>query len=166
MLVTLLLFLMDPGADSLYLLAFTWRELRAREPFIDLRGLGGNVPPRRVRLRLHPVVGGEARALRRRGRARAAADIRAGQLVACALILSLDAQPGLGVLAVTSAFGVPQGLNNLALQNSVYRQADPERMSASSGLLRAFSCIGSMAASALAHGRTRAPAAYTSRPGS
>ncbi|GAA1305581.1 hypothetical protein GCM10009647_024330 [Streptomyces sanglieri] len=49
-----------------------------------------------------------------------------------------------------------RGLNSLALQNSLYRQADPERMGASSGLLRTFSYMGSMvasAASALAFGQ-------------
>ncbi|MEW1773473.1 MFS transporter [Streptomyces sp. NPDC086777] len=51
-LVCLLLFLMSPGGDEWYLLAlavamgagFTWRELRAHQPFIDVRILGGNLP--------------------------------------------------------------------------------------------------------------------------
>ncbi|MGW1129368.1 MFS transporter [Streptomyces sp. NPDC002526] len=48
----LLLFLMDVGSGDWYLLVltfvagagFTWRELRAEEPFIDVRVLGGNLP--------------------------------------------------------------------------------------------------------------------------
>jgi MFS family permease len=52
MLVSLLLFLMEPATSHVYLLAITvvaagafgWRELRASEPFLDLRLLGGNVP--------------------------------------------------------------------------------------------------------------------------
>ncbi|MFJ4716373.1 MFS transporter [Streptomyces sp. NPDC088785] len=51
-LVCLLLFLMDPGGGTWYLPAlaavagagFAWRELRAEEPFIDVRVLGGNLP--------------------------------------------------------------------------------------------------------------------------
>ncbi|MFE9514054.1 MFS transporter [Streptomyces sp. NPDC006643] len=50
-LVCLLLFLMNPGGDwypaALAVTAaagFTWRELRARQPFIDIRVLGGNLP--------------------------------------------------------------------------------------------------------------------------
>lgn len=51
-LVSLLLFLMKPGLTHVYLLAimavaagaFAWRELRAPEPFLDLRVLGGNLP--------------------------------------------------------------------------------------------------------------------------
>jgi sugar phosphate permease len=51
-LVCLLLFLMNPGGGDWYLLVlvvaaaagFTWRELRARQPFIDVRVLGGNLP--------------------------------------------------------------------------------------------------------------------------
>lgn len=52
------------------------------------------------------------------------------------------------LLLVALIFGVPQGLNNLALQNSVYFQADPERTASSAGLLRTFAYIGSMVASA------------------
>lgn len=52
------------------------------------------------------------------------------------------------LLAVALIFGVPQGLNSLALQNSVYYQADPERIGTSSGLLRTFVYLGSMVASA------------------
>ncbi|MFC8825677.1 MFS transporter [Streptomyces sp. NPDC057137] len=51
-LVCLLLFLMNPGGDDWYLAVlavvaaagFTWRELRTRQPFIDVRVLGGNLP--------------------------------------------------------------------------------------------------------------------------
>lgn len=51
-LVCLLLFLMNPGGGTWYLPVltvaaaggFTWRELRARQPFIDVRVLGGNLP--------------------------------------------------------------------------------------------------------------------------
>ncbi|MFC8075262.1 MFS transporter [Streptomyces sp. NPDC057307] len=51
-LVCLLLFLMNPGGGDRYLAVlavaaaagFTWRELRARQPFIDVRVLGGNLP--------------------------------------------------------------------------------------------------------------------------
>jgi MFS family permease len=51
-LVCLLLFLMNPGGGDWYLLllavaaaaGFTWRERRARQPFIDIRVLGGNLP--------------------------------------------------------------------------------------------------------------------------
>nr|WP_234438352.1 MFS transporter [Streptomyces sp. NRRL S-340] len=51
-LVSLMLFLMQPRADRWYLpvlavaagAAFAVRELRAAEPFVDLRVLGGNVP--------------------------------------------------------------------------------------------------------------------------
>ncbi|MFJ5837370.1 MFS transporter [Streptomyces shenzhenensis] len=71
-----------------------------------------------------------------------------GQLVACALILLLGAaSPVWLLLVVASVFGVPQGLNNLALQNSVYQQADHARMGSSAGLLRTFIYLGSMIAS-------------------
>jgi len=71
------------------------------------------------------------------------------QIAACALLLLLDStSPFWLLLAVAVVFGVPQGLNNLALQNSVYHQADPERIGSSSGLLRTFGYLGAITASA------------------
>ncbi|WP_399894785.1 MFS transporter [Streptomyces sp. BBFR51] len=71
-----------------------------------------------------------------------------GQIVACLVILTLTGNSPLWMLLVVALiFGVPQGLNNLALQNSVYFQADPERTASSAGLLRTFAYIGSMVAS-------------------
>ncbi|MEU6113350.1 MFS transporter [Streptomyces sp. NPDC047117] len=72
----------------------------------------------------------------------------AGQIVACLVMLTLTGQSPLWtLLLIALVFGVPQGLNNLALQNSVYFQADPERTASSAGLLRTFAYIGSMVAS-------------------
>ncbi|MGZ0199951.1 MFS transporter [Streptomyces sp. RM1] len=72
----------------------------------------------------------------------------AGQIVACLVMLTLGAGSALwALLLVALVFGIPQGLNNLALQNSVYFQADPERVASSAGLLRTFAYIGSMIAS-------------------
>ncbi|ONI74936.1 MFS transporter [Actinosynnema sp. ALI-1.44] len=71
-----------------------------------------------------------------------------GQIAACLLMLTLtDASPLWTLLLLALIFGVPQGLNNLALQNSVYFQADPARTASSAGLLRTFAYIGSMVAS-------------------
>jgi predicted MFS family arabinose efflux permease len=72
----------------------------------------------------------------------------AGQIAACLVILTLTAGSPLWTLfLVALVFGLPQGLNNLALQNSVYFQADPERIASSAGLLRTFAYMGSMVAS-------------------
>ncbi|WP_432070568.1 MFS transporter [Streptomyces sp. AA1529] len=74
-----------------------------------------------------------------------------GQLAASAVLLTLTGRSALWTLVLVALiFGVPQGLNNLALQNSVYFQADPERIASSAGLLRTFAYIGSMVASAAA----------------
>ncbi|MEU3985400.1 MFS transporter [Streptomyces sp. NPDC026672] len=71
-----------------------------------------------------------------------------GQIVACLVMLTLTGTSPLWVLLLVAlVFGVPQGLNNLALQNSVYFQADPERTASSAGLLRTFAYVGSMVAS-------------------
>ncbi|WP_254395577.1 MFS transporter [Streptomyces sp. AC512_CC834] len=71
-----------------------------------------------------------------------------GQIAACLVILTLTGDSPLWMLLVVALiFGVPQGLNNLALQNSVYFQADSERTASSAGLLRTFAYIGSMVAS-------------------
>ena len=53
------------------------------------------------------------------------------------------------MLVVVVVFGVPQGLNSLANQNAVYYQADAERLGSSSGLLRTFTYLGAIVASAL-----------------
>ncbi|GII54430.1 MFS transporter [Planotetraspora thailandica] len=71
-----------------------------------------------------------------------------GQIAACALMLTLTAGSPLWALVVLAVvFGVPQGSNSLALQNSVYFQADPQRTGSSAGLLRTFAYLGSMIAS-------------------
>ncbi|MET8032521.1 MFS transporter [Streptomyces sp. NPDC005345] len=71
-----------------------------------------------------------------------------GQIVACTLMLTLTAASPIWTLILLAVvFGVPQGSNSLALQNSVYFQADPERTGSSAGLLRTFAYMGSMIAS-------------------
>lgn len=71
-----------------------------------------------------------------------------GQIVACLVMLMLTgASPVWMLVLVALIFGIPQGLNNLALQNSVYFQTDPERTASSAGLLRTFAYVGSMVAS-------------------
>ncbi|MEU9068651.1 MFS transporter [Streptomyces sp. NPDC048306] len=193
MLVTLLLFLMNPHPRDWYLLAlsaaaaaaFAIRELRAATPFVDLRVLAGNTPllatygralvayvvayaflygftqwteegfgltPFHAGLVQMPmfllaigvsIVSGRSTGVR--GKLLLGA---AGQIVACLVILTLTGDSPLWtLLLVALVFGVPQGLNNLALQNSVYFQADPERTASSAGLLRTFAYIGSMVAS-------------------
>ncbi len=71
------------------------------------------------------------------------------QVLACAMLLLLGGHSPVWLLiAVAVVFGVPQGLNSLALQNSVYFQADPERIGSSAGLLRTFGYLGAIVASA------------------
>ncbi|MEU1804030.1 MFS transporter [Streptomyces sp. NPDC019937] len=193
MLVSLLLFLMEPGAGRWYLpvlmvaaaVGFAVRELRVAEPFIDLRVLGGNVPLllTYARMLLVAVVSyvmlygytqwlQEGRGLTasqaglaqlplflaaiavstatgRRSEVRGKLIVGAvGQIAVCLILLTLQPHSPVWLLiAVALVCGVPQGLNNLALQNAVYHQADPERMGSSAGLLRTFLYIGAMVAS-------------------
>ncbi|HET6503215.1 MAG TPA: MFS transporter [Amycolatopsis sp.] len=73
----------------------------------------------------------------------------AGQVVACSLLLVLTGSSAIWLLVIVAVlFGIPQGLNSLALQNSVYHQAEPERIGSSSGLLRTFGYLGAIVASA------------------
>jgi len=73
-----------------------------------------------------------------------------GQLAGCVLLLTLDSSAAVWLLIVVAVvFGIPQGLNSLALQNSVYRQADPADTGASAGLLRTFGYLGAIISSAL-----------------
>ncbi|WP_284745679.1 MFS transporter [Amycolatopsis sp. RTGN1] len=194
-LVSLLLFLMHPGAGDWYLLAiavagaaaFTVRELTHADPFIDLRLLGRNGPLLRTYGRallayvvaysflygytqwlehgrglsaseaglatlplfatgiLVSLLTGRREAVR--GKLAVAAF---GQLAGCALLLTLDSSAAVWLLVVVALVaGVPQGLNSLALQNSVYRQANPDDIGASAGLLRTFGYLGAIVSSAL-----------------
>ncbi|MFI5958426.1 MFS transporter [Cryptosporangium sp. NPDC051539] len=73
----------------------------------------------------------------------------ATQAVACALLLALHpSSPIWIIVAVVLLFGIPQGLNSLALQNAVYRQANPDDIGASAGLLRTFGYLGAITSSA------------------
>ncbi|MCQ8189018.1 MFS transporter [Streptomyces rugosispiralis] len=193
MLVSLLLFLMEPRADRWYLpvlmavaaAGFAVRELRAAEPFIDLRVFGGNAPLllTYARALLVSVVSyvflygytqwlqdgrgltasqaglaqlplfltgiAVSTATGRRAAVRGKLLVGAvGQIVGCVLLLPLRPHSAIWLLIVVGlVFGVPQGLMNLALQNSVYHQADLERMGSSAGLLRTFFYLGAIVAS-------------------
>ncbi|MEU0787605.1 MFS transporter [Streptomyces sp. NPDC006173] len=71
------------------------------------------------------------------------------QIAGCTAMLTLQAGSGMWLLAAVGALmGVPQGLNGLANQNALYRQADPARIASAAGLLRTFMYLGAMAASA------------------
>ncbi|RZT13458.1 putative MFS family arabinose efflux permease [Kribbella sp. VKM Ac-2569] len=84
-----------------------------------------------------------------------------GKLVAGGLFLLLAAAAQLFVgpstpiwiLAVVGVIaGVPQGLNNLANQTALYKQADPVRIGSSAGLLRTCVYVGALiSAAANAH---------------
>jgi MFS family permease len=70
-------------------------------------------------------------------------------VVTCVALWCVDEDTGLWVLVAFAALvGVPQGLNGLANQNALYRQADPARMGTAAGLLRTFMYLGAMASSA------------------
>lgn len=71
------------------------------------------------------------------------------QLLGCVALLLLDSATAIWLLIVLGAvFGIPQGLNGLANQNALYAQADPARMGSAAGLLRTFTYLGALLASA------------------
>ncbi|MFE6482452.1 MFS transporter [Streptomyces sp. NPDC057757] len=194
MLVSMMLFLMEPGVAELYLLGLTaaagtglaLRELRVREPFIDLRVLGGNLPMLATFLRqflgftavygflygftqwleegrgLHASAAGllllplslsaliVSSVTGRREAVRAKLVVGSVvQIVACALLLVVGSGSPVWLLAgVGLLMGIPQGLNGLANQNALYRQADADRMGSAAGLLRTFTYLGALGASA------------------
>ncbi len=72
-----------------------------------------------------------------------------GQVVMAVLLLFVGPEAALwALLLIAVVVGVPQGIVNLAIQNTLYHQADPTRMGATSGLLRTFMYLGAMLASA------------------
>jgi len=71
------------------------------------------------------------------------------QVLAAALLLGVGSSSPVWLLAVIAGvIGIPQGLANLANQNALYHQADPERVASSAGLLRTFMYLGAIVASA------------------
>jgi len=101
--------------------------------FLSLASLAASsITGRRTEIRGKLLVGGVA------------------QLAAAALLLCAtgDGSPVWLLAAIAVVAGIPQGLNNLANQNAVYHQADPARISSSAGLLRTFSYLGAIIASA------------------
>lgn len=202
-LLSLLLFLMEPGASDWWLLAlavaagvgfWVW-ERRCERPFVDVRVLAGNGPLLATFLRsflaavtaymflygvtqwlqtgygLSPVQSGllllptfllaiVATALTgRQAQVRAKLLVSAVcQVLAGALLLVVTSASPIWLLVVVAGLiGIPQGLANLANQNALYHQAEPERIASSAGLLRTFMYLGAIAASsanglAFAHG--------------
>ncbi len=72
-----------------------------------------------------------------------------GQLVASALLLLVRPDAAVWfLLVIVIILGIPQGLVNLAIQNTLYYQADASRIGASAGLLRTFMYLGAMLAGA------------------
>ncbi|GAA1950127.1 hypothetical protein GCM10009738_24510 [Kitasatospora viridis] len=70
-------------------------------------------------------------------------------VLTCSLLTVLRADTPIALLVVVGALvGIPQGINGLANQNALYRQADPERIGTAAGLLRTFTYLGAMLASA------------------
>lgn len=73
----------------------------------------------------------------------------AAQVLLAALLFALGPASPVWVIVVAALLaGLPQGLNNLAVQNAVYRQAAPDRVASSAGLMRTFFYLGAIAASA------------------
>ena len=71
------------------------------------------------------------------------------QIAGCALLLLAGpVSPIWLLIGIALVLGVPQGLNNLANQNAMYRQSDPARTGSSAGLYRTFFYLGAISASA------------------
>lgn len=74
----------------------------------------------------------------------------AAQLVAGILVLFMTGSSPIWFLVLAMlVLGIPQGLNNLAIQNSLYYQAEPERIASSAGLLRTFFYLGAIVSSVI-----------------
>ncbi|GAB2516925.1 MFS transporter [Nocardia heshunensis] len=72
------------------------------------------------------------------------------QVLMTVLLLTLHAGAALWLLVAAAVLnGIPQGLNNLANQNALYHQAEPERIGSSAGLLRTFAYFGAIGSAAV-----------------
>ncbi|MBS1672508.1 MAG: MFS transporter [Actinobacteria bacterium] len=67
------------------------------------------------------------------------------QLIAGLLVLFMTGSSPIWFLVLAMlVLGIPQGLNNLAIQNALYYQAEPARIASSAGLLRTFFYLGAI----------------------
>jgi len=74
----------------------------------------------------------------------------AAQLIAGILVLFMTGTSPIWFLVLAMlVLGIPQGLNNLAIQNALYFQAEPERIASSAGLLRTFFYLGAIVSSVI-----------------
>ncbi|MBB2892883.1 MFS transporter [Flexivirga oryzae] len=72
------------------------------------------------------------------------------QLVAGVLVVLMTGGSPIWFLVIGMVvLGIPQGLNSLAIQNTLYFQADPERIASSAGLLRTFMYLGAIISSVI-----------------
>lgn len=72
------------------------------------------------------------------------------QVVAGVLVIFMTAGSPIWFLVIGMlVLGIPQGLNNLAIQNTLYFQVDPERIASSAGLLRTFMYLGAIISSVI-----------------
>lgn len=70
-------------------------------------------------------------------------------IAASGILLTLRSDSPIWVLIAAGVLaGLPQGMNTLANQNALFRQADASRMGTASGLLRTFQYLGAMLSSA------------------
>lgn len=66
-----------------------------------------------------------------------------------AMLLVADDTPAYALVVLALLVGLPQGLLNLANQNALYHQSDPDRTASSAGLLRTSMYVGALVAAAL-----------------
>ena len=64
------------------------------------------------------------------------------------LVLQPDT-PVIVILLIMAVIGIPNGLNNMALQTALYSNSKPEETGAASGLFQTFRSIGSLLATSL-----------------
>ncbi|MCI1748389.1 MAG: MFS transporter [Acidipropionibacterium sp.] len=193
--LALLVFLQNLAIGLVWLLAvaliagagLVWWEMRAAQPFIDIRVLIGNGPLLLTYLRsmlaatisylfvygftqwledgrgltatgaglvLLPIfLAGIGVSISFGRRPEVAGKLLAGsiaQLIAGVLVLFMSADSPIWFLVLAMlVLGIPQGLNNLAIQNTLYFQADPERIASSAGLLRTFMYVGAILSSVI-----------------
>ncbi|SDO25193.1 Predicted arabinose efflux permease, MFS family [Paenibacillus sp. yr247] len=194
MLQSVLLFLMNPHLHTLYYMGiavvfgvlFGLREMRAAQPFIDVRVLGGNAPLLKTYARnlltsvvtycfiygftqwleesrsLSPSSAGllllpmfvtalaVSSTLGKNPAIRSKLVVGGSVLLATSVLLFAvrDNSPIYLLVGIALLMGIPQGLLNLANQNAVYFQAQPEQIGATSGLFRTSMYIGAILASA------------------
>jgi MFS family permease len=115
--------------------ALVWWELRAANPFLDMRLLVSNLPLTRTYVR--------------NGLTLVAHGMSAYEAGSVATFFLTSHSPIIAIIGTTALVGLMSGASNVSNQTALYKEAPAEKVGTASGLLRTFGYVGSIASATI-----------------